>query len=158
MPTTAPSGTGAAARRARCFTALAGLVLLLSASAPGQQDRTDSERIGRMLRDASRALQAGNAAGFLGYFDSREFAGFADLRKNTVALTAQRQIASSIEIAEFEQIESGYRVRVNWLLQLAYTGDPGPVETRQELVTCVVKRQSNSWKIVDLDPVAFFRP
>ena len=158
MPTTGHSGIRAAARTARWFTALAGLVLLISASASGQQSRGDSEQIGRMLRDASRALQAGNAAGFLGYFDPDEFAGFAELRKNTVALTAQRQIASSIEITEVEQIESGYRVRVNWLLQLAYTGDPGPVETRQALLACVVKRQSKSWKIVDLDPVSHFRP
>ena len=158
MPTTGRSGARVAARTACRFTALAGLVLLIAASAPGQQSRGDSEQIGRMLRDASRALQAGNAASFLGYFDAGEFAGFAELRKNIVALTAQRQIASSIEITGFEQIESGYRVRVNWLLQLTYTGDPGPVETRQELVTCIVKRQSNSWKIVDLDPVSFFRP
>ena len=158
MPTTGRSGTRAAAPRAECLAVLAGLVLLVAAGAPGQQQRGDSEQIGRMVRDASRALQAGNAASFLGYFDSDEFAGFAELRKNTVALTAQRQIASSIEIAAFEQIESGYRIRVNWLLQLAYTGDPGPVETRQQLLTCVVNRQSISWKIVDLDPVSFFRP
>ena len=130
----------------------------VAASAPGQQSRGDSEQIGRMVRDASRALQAGNATSFLGYFDAGKFAGFAELRKNIVALTAQRQIASSIEITGFEQIESGYRVRVNWLLQLTYTGDPGPVETRQELVACVVKSQSNSWRIVDLDPVSLFRP
>ena len=158
MPTTGRSGFRAAARTACRFTALAGLVLFIAASAPGQQSRGDSEQIGRMVRDASRALQAGNATSFLGYFDAGKFAGFAELRKNIVALTAQRQIASSIEITGFEQIESGYRVRVNWLLQLTYTGDPGPVETRQELVTCIVKRQSNSWKIVDLDPVSFFRP
>lgn len=143
---------------ARWFTALAGLALFISASASGQQSRGDSEQIGRMVRDASRAIQAGNAASFLGYFDEAEFAGYAELRKNTLALTAQRQIASSIEITELDQIESGYRVRVNWLLQLTYTGDPGPVETRQELVTCLVKRQSDSWKIVDLDPVSLFRP
>jgi hypothetical protein len=140
------------------FATLAGLVLLVAASAPGQQDRGDSAAIGRMIRDASRALQAGNAASFLGYFDEIEFAAFAELRQHTVALTAQRQIASSIEITEVEPIESGYRVRVNWLLQLTYTGDPGPVETRQELATCIVKSKSNSWKIVDLDPISLFRP
>jgi hypothetical protein len=158
MPTTGRSGSRAAARTARWFTALAGLVLLAAASAPGQQDRGDSAAIGRMVRDASRAIQAGNAASFLGYFDEAEFAGFAELRKNTAALTAQRQIASSIEITETERLDQGYRVRISWLLQLSYTGDPGPVETRQELVTCIVKRMSNSWKIVDLDPVSHFRP
>lgn len=157
MPTTGRSGTGPAARTARLIAALAGL-LLFAAVASGQQSRGESEQIGRMVRDASRAVQAGNAASFLAYFDSAGFAGFAELRRNIVALTAQRQIASSIEISDLEQVESGYRVRVNWLLQLTYTGDPGPVETRQELVTCIVKRQSDSWKIVDLDPVSLFRP
>lgn len=158
MPSTGRSGVRDAARAARCFTALAGLVLLSTAAASGQQGRGESEQIGRMVRDASRALQAGNAASFLGYFDSTEFAGFAELRKNAVALTAQRQIASSIEITDFEQTQSGYRVRVNWILQLTYTGDPGPVETRQELVTCIVNRRSKSWKIVGLEPVSLFRP
>ena len=158
MPTTERSGARRAARTARRFTALAGLVLFIAASASGQQSRGDSEQIGRMVRDASRALQAGNATSFLGYFEAGKFAGFAELRKNIVALTAQRQIASSIEITGFEQIESGYRVRINWLLQLTYTGDPGPVETRQESVTCTVEGRTNSWKIVDLDPVWFFRP
>lgn len=158
MPTTGRSGTRPAARTAHWFTALAGLVLLISASASGQQGRGDSEQIGRMIRDVSRALQAGNTARFLGYFDADEFTGFAELRKNTVALTAQRQIASSIEIDKVERIESGFQVRVNWLLQLSYTGDPGPVETRQEFVTCAVEKLSGSWKLVDLDPVSFFRP
>jgi hypothetical protein len=134
------------------------LLLLVAASVTGQQDRVDSDGIGRMVRDASRAIQAGNAASFLGYFDEAEFAGFAELRKNTAALTAQRQIASSIEITETELLDQGYRVRISWLLQLTYTGDPGPVETRQELVTCIVKSKSNSWKIVDLDPISLFRP
>jgi hypothetical protein len=121
------------------------LLLLVAASVTGQQDRVDSDGIGRMVRDASRAIPAGNAASFLGYFDEAEFAGFAELRKNTAALTAQRQIASSIEITETERLDQGYRVRISWLLQLTYTGDPGPVETLQALVTFIVKSKSNSW-------------
>jgi hypothetical protein len=135
-----------------------GVALAAAASSPGQQGSSDAAGIGRMLRDASRAIQAGNAASFLGYFDKDEFAGFAALRENVVALTGQRQIASSIEITELAGAENGYRVGVSWLLQLSYTGDPGAVESRQEAVTCAVKEIGGKWKVVQLEPVSLFRP
>lgn len=131
---------------------------MAAAALLGQQGDSDSAAIGRMVRDASRALQAGNAASFLSYFDKDEFADFAALRENVAALAAQRQIASSIEIIEITKGEKGWRLRVSWLLQLTYTGDPGPVETRRETVGCSVKKLRGAWKIVQLEPVALFRP
>ncbi|HSH15802.1 MAG TPA: hypothetical protein VLD18_07200 [Verrucomicrobiae bacterium] len=134
------------------------MALAASTNAHGQHPPSDSAEISRMVRDASRAIQAGNAASFLNYFERDEFADFPTLRSHVTALASQRQIASSIEITELENSGDGYELRVSWILQLTYTGDPGPVESRRESVACSVRKFGKSWKIVHLEPVLLFRP
>lgn len=134
------------------------LALLAAAILPAQPAPSETAEVDRMIRDASRAIQAGNAARFLSYFDGEEFPEYPALRANVVALTSQRQIASSIEITELQKREHSYQVRIVWLLQLTYTGDPGPVEARREEVACTVKQRGKSWKLVHFAPASLFRP
>ncbi len=110
-----------------------------------------------LIHDASRALQANNAALFLSKFDSRSMAGFDDLSVQIRALAVQRRIASSVESGPVREDDDGVAVTVDWLLQLTPLFDPGPVETRQESLSLRFAKRKGKWKIVALESIDFFR-
>ena len=132
--------------------ALAALLLL---TAPlGAQDQERSAR--RLVLDASRALQAGNAARFLGYFDKDATKQFEELRTGVVVLTETRTIASSVQIDK-TAFEGGVAtLQVDWLLQLTPLRELGQVEQRRQAVEVRVRLEPKP-KIVSLTPVALFR-
>ena len=108
------------------------------------------------IRDASRALQAGNAALFMAAFDRRSFAGFQALRGQVTALTAQRRIASSVECGPPEGGPDVWTVRVNWVLDLTPKLDPGKLERRHETLVISMVKRGPRWKIANLEPAGFF--
>ena len=97
----------------RGFTQLAALLAVTAPAAANQ------EAISRMLLDASRALQARNAALFLSHFDKKSFEGYPQLELNVVVLTRQKDLASSIQIVEIAEAGDTFRGRVDWLLQIS---------------------------------------
>jgi hypothetical protein len=121
-------------------------------------EAVEEREVRRVVHDASRALQARNASLFLRGFDRKQFSGYADLESHIVALTTQSDIASSIEIVAIEREDSGYRLRVDWLLQLSVLETPGPLETRREILEISAAQEKGKWRITDLTPVRFFRP
>lgn len=147
-----------------CVLAL--VAAFLPYGAPGsllraQEDtaaNAEAREVRRVIHDASRALQARNASLFLKGFDRKQFAGYADLEPHIVALTTQSDIASSIEIVAFERKDGGYRLRVDWLLQLSVLETPGRLETRREILEMAAAQDKGKWKITDLRPLRFFRP
>jgi hypothetical protein len=122
-------------------------------------DNPEARSLRRLVQDASRALQAGNAASFLRWFDRGRFPAYAALESHVVTLTTQSDIASSIQIFEIEPAENGYRLRVDWLLQLSVKETPGPLETRRAALALAAREtQKGKWVITNLDRVEFFRP
>jgi hypothetical protein len=134
------------------------LLFLAAGMAQTPNEASPQQRVSRMLLDASRALQAGNATRFLGYFNRSGFDGFADLESNIVALTRQADIASSIEITSAREEEGAYHVTIDWVLQLTPSGGIGRVEERRATVTVEVSTSGVKPEIIVLAPVAFFRP
>ena len=134
--------------------ACAALLLLLAGPGAAQQQDQQAQRL---VLDASRALQAGNAARFLGYFDKRATPGFERFRDNALALTATKQIASSVEVKEVREEGAEMVVRVDWLLQLTPIDGFGGVEERRKTLELRV-RAGEKAKIVALEPVEFFAP
>ncbi len=135
---------------------------LLAQEPPGD---TPAREVVRLVQDASRALQARSAASFLRLFDRENFAGYPELESHIVALTTQSDIASSVETVSIERSDSGYRLRVDWLLQLSVLETPGPLETRREVVEISAADLNNEseqkkkrWRITSLKPLEFFRP
>ena len=143
-------------KRTLPLVALLGLFLALPLD-PQTRD-APAENLGRTLRDASRALQAGNAALFLSHFDKKQFPGYARLESHVVALTRQADVASSIEIISSEADDKAQRVTVDWLLQLTPSGGFGPAIRRREEITIRFDPAGARPKIVSLAPVDFFRP
>ena len=123
-----------------------------------QAAEPDVTAVTRVLKDASRALQARNAARFLSYFDRKRSADYPEIESNVVALTRQADIASSIEVTAFTQEEGEYLATADWILQLTLIGAPGPVMTRHENVHLRMAKSKGRWKIIELDPVDFLRP
>lgn len=149
---------GPVARRLWRGGGIATLAVLL---APGAflapaQDPADAAAIRQVIRDASRALQAGNAPLFLASFDRRSFEGFDRLREQLAALGAQRRIASSVDSGAPFGGPAEWTVRVDWLLDLTPRLDPGPVERRRETITVGMRKLRGRWRIVSLEPRAFF--
>ena len=138
--------------RRTCFIGL--LIAMPAAFAAGGGD---SVSIRRLIRDASRALQAGNAPLFLAAFDRESLADFGHLSDEVFALTAQRRIASSVENGPIEQDGEFRIVRVDWLLQLTPMLDPGAVEKREQEILLRLTKRKGRWKIVAIDAPEFFR-
>lgn len=123
-----------------------------------QTAEPDVTAVTRVLKDASRALQARNAARFLSYFDRKRSADYLEIESNVVALTRQADIASSIEVSDLTQEAGEYLATADWILQLTLISAPGQVTTRHENVHLRVAKSKGRWKIVELDPVDFLRP
>lgn len=123
---------------------------------PPPADAVAAAGIRDLVRDASRALQAGNAPLFLAAFDPRQFDGLQELREQVSALTEQRRIASSVESGQPVRDAGTWTVRVNWLLELTPREGVGQIEQRHDviLMKCVIQRER--WKIADLEPADFF--
>jgi hypothetical protein len=133
-------------------------VLLVQAQEP-PQDNPELRTIRRLVQDASRALQAGNAASFLRWFDRQQFAGYPTLESHIVALTTQSHIASSIQIVEIKQEQGGYHLRVDWLLELTVQEAAGPLETRREVLEISAgQTRKGEWRMISIEPLEFFRP
>ncbi len=123
---------------------------------PGGAQPDDATRVRLLIRDASRALQAGNAPLFLAAFDRRAMPRFDVLREQVSAMTAQRRIASSVASGPLQGDPSVWTVRVDWLLELTPKLDPGPLERRRATLTLRVRKRGRRWKIVQLEPLEFF--
>ena len=136
------------------------LLLFTSAAQLGlaQTAQPDQLAITRTLQDASRALQARNAARFLSYFDRKRLSDYSEIESSTVALVQQADIASSIEVGRWKQEGGEYIGTVDWILQLTLISAPGEVQTRRERIELRIAKSKNRWKIVELTPAGFFRP
>lgn len=130
-------------------------LLLLPAVPLAAQESSEAAR--RLVLDASRALQAGNAARFLGCFDKRETPDFPRLRENILALLAIKTVASSVDITGAEPQGDVVQLTVDWLLQLSPAEGLGSVEQRQQQVRVRVRLREKP-KITLFEPVAFFGP
>lgn len=131
--------------------------LLLCMSIAGAAQPTDPPgQIRLAVRDASRALQAGNAPLFLAAFDRQEFSGYGELREQVTALVAQRRIASSVAIESVQGGPVEWAVEVDWLMELTHKLDPSPPEQRRDTLKLRVRKRGRRWRVVDLQPLAFF--
>ena len=143
-----------------CAGALAVGAWALLASPPPipAQSEVPADRIRLVIRDASRALQAGNAPLFMAAFDRGAFPGFPALRDQVTALAAHRRIASSVEISVTRAGPEHWAARVDWLLELTPKVDTGPLERRHGTLLLKMVNRGKRWMIVDLESSDFFSP
>ena len=130
------------------------LALVLAVSPAIAQEKSAT----RTLKDASRSLQADNAAAFLGYFEKKAWEEYVRLETNVVALISQNDLASSVQVVENREENDERVLRVDWLLQIRPLNGLGKVENRQQILSLRLAPSKKRWKIIALTPVEFFRP
>ena len=108
-----------------------------------------------LLTEMASALSEGNALAFLKPID-RAMPDYQKLQDNVVALVAQNDLASSIEVLKDEGDDKRRRVELDWFLELRSHEIHGPYERCRKVVKCRLERDKKKWKIVALEPVDFF--
>jgi hypothetical protein len=110
-----------------------------------------------LVADAAASLSAGNVSLFLKAFDPA-MAGYAKLRENVTGLVAQGDVQSLIEPVEDEGDGRRRVAQFDWTLLIERGQESTGSLRRQQVVKCTVEKQGGKWRIVALEPIAFFAP
>jgi hypothetical protein len=110
-----------------------------------------------LVADAAGSLSAGDVAGFLKAFDPA-MPGYAKLRENITGLVAQGDVQSLIDPLEDEGDDRRRAVQFHWTLRFERGQQATTSSRREQVVKCTVEKQRGKWRIVELDPIAFFAP
>jgi len=121
-----------------------------------------------LLADASReaidlfsvlasALSEGNGLSFLDRID-HAMEDYQKLEQDILALTAQNEVLSSIDVLKQEGDDHARAVEVDWFLQIRSREQSGPLERRREIVKCRIELKKRKWKVISLEPLSFFAP
>jgi hypothetical protein len=130
-------------------------VTLLLAAAPLWAD--DASDVWELLTQAAASLSGGNETEFLEAFD-RSMPGYQMLASDVSGLLGEYEVQSSIELLSEEGSGSTQTVELDWYLELVEQQDETNVTRRRDRVTCRLKKTGKKWKIVALEPIAFFAP
>jgi len=115
----------------------------------------DAQDVWDLFTEVASALSEGNAAQFLKAFD-RSMPGYAMLEANVIALLAQAEVQSSIEILSDEGTGATRAVELDWFLQIVAQQEAGGSTRRRERVHCRLAKQGKRWRITSIEPLAFF--
>jgi len=103
------------------------------------------------------ALSEGNGLAFLDHVD-HSMPNYQKLEQNVLALVAQNEILSSLDVLKQEGTDEEQDVELDWFLQIRSREENGPLERRRHNVKCRLKRTKKKWKATSLEPVSFFAP
>ena len=129
---------------------------LLSAAAAGLRADPRQE-IYDLFGTMANSLAEGNAVPFLEPFD-RGMPGYRDLAANVTALVEQAEVQSAIEIVREEGGAGEQKVDLDWMLQIIEKRSTANSVRRQQLVKCRLVKRGRSWRILSIEPIAFFAP
>jgi hypothetical protein len=110
-----------------------------------------------LFTQMASALSEGNGVAFLARVD-HAMPGYALLEQNVLALTAQNEVLSSVEILKDEGDDRSRTVELDWFLQIRSRETTGPVEQRRQVVKCRIERNKKKWKVMSLEPAGLFAP
>jgi len=103
------------------------------------------------------ALAEVNAPGFMAAFD-KNMPGYEQLKTAVEALVNQAEVSSSVEPLKNEGNDSKRMVDLDWYLEVRSLQQDGPIIRRREVIHCELEKENKRWKIVSLQPIAFFGP
>ena len=95
----------------------------------------------------------------LSSFDS-QMKDFGTIEANIEALTAQADVACSIDIVTDEESDGVHKLDLDWFMELKPTGDNNDpqIERRRVRVQVEMKLIKNRWKITSLAPLSILDP
>jgi hypothetical protein len=115
-----------------------------------------AEEVWEVVTTMAAALGRGSDGEFLAVCDA-SLAGYATLRGNLAGLVAAAEIESGIDPVTNEGDGAARVLEVDWQLHLVERG-LDRVTRRRQVVKCRMEKRSRKWKVVALEPVAFFAP
>lgn len=117
---------------------------------------THQELIDLFTKMAS-ALSEGNGLAFLDQVD-HAMQDYGKLEKYILALAAQNEVTSSIDLLKEEGDDRTQTAELDWFLQIRSREQTGPLERRREIIKCRLERLKKKWKVMAIEPVSFFAP
>lgn len=84
--------------------------------------------------------------------------GYARLASNIAALVAQNEVTSSVVIEGQKGDAAAQEVELAWRLEVKGIGQSGVFVQREAILRCRLARWKKKWRVVSLDPAAFFNP
>ncbi len=110
-----------------------------------------------ILSDAVEALVNDNPSGFMDLFDPK-MSGYSVLREEIEGLLNANDVSATIDIVSDKGDEYKRLLELDWLLVIGEkNSSSGHKETRRQVLTCSIERHGKQWKIVALEPLAFFK-
>jgi hypothetical protein len=103
------------------------------------------------------ALSEGNGLAFLDHVD-HAMPDYGKLEKYVLALAAQNEVMSSIDVLKDEGDAHTHTAELDWFLQIRSREQSGPLERRRQIVKCRLERPKKKWKVMTIEPVSLFAP
>ena len=116
-----------------------------------------SQEVIELFAGMAASLSAGNAREFLGAFD-KAMPGYSKLREDVTALAAAGYIESFVDVVSEEGDAQKRTVEVNWRIRVKRAAEATASAPREARFTCKLEKQGKKWKIVSINPPAFFAP
>jgi hypothetical protein len=110
-----------------------------------------------VLSDLSGALSNNNPAGALSAFD-HQMRSYGTIEQNVVAITAQDDVTSAIDVVSDEEAAGVHKLDLDWLLRLISRTDPNLLESRRVRVNVEMRQIKGRWKITAMEPVSILDP
>jgi hypothetical protein len=110
-----------------------------------------------ILESAAVALDNGDAAGFLHFFE-RSTPGYYDISRGANSMVAQGVVEAAIDMTSNEGTDTSRTIQVDWTLHITDAATGLIIATREQEVTCRVELVKDDWRIAEVRPVAFFAP
>jgi hypothetical protein len=117
----------------------------------------NAQQVWNLLSGMATALSQGDAVGFMGAFD-RSTPGYQGLQTDILALFAQYQVSSSIDVVSDMGDDQMRVVEADWFLQIVEQQETESVTRRRELVRCQLVKRKKNWRIISFAPMGFFTP
>ncbi len=105
----------------------------------------------------AEALSDSNAPRFLSAFDPST-PGLDKLSNEVRDLVDDAEVSSSVEMISDQGNEQKHTVELDWYLEIKGKSFGASSEQRRQVVRCRLGRRGKQWKIVSLEPIAFFAP
>jgi hypothetical protein len=110
-----------------------------------------------LFASMASALSESNPSVFLRAIDP-SMPGYGRFAAAIEALATQNSLSNSIEITKQEGDDRVQVVELDWLLEITGKSDSHVFVRREALVKCRLERRKKKWRIVAIDPPAFFDP
>jgi hypothetical protein len=110
-----------------------------------------------LLEHVSGALSEGDGAKFMEFFD-KSTPGYEDIATHVDALTAQQDIAASLDVLSESGDDHKIEALVDWFMQFTTKDALEHVTRRRMRVRVVMAKFKNHWKVIEIDPRTILDP